>query len=80
MEVFVAILELLIWLASIVIEQVAPNGEEAADEPQIAVALDEASIASDGITDSSESQNGIDFPGMEGCWVLHAKSIIGTLT
>ena len=64
LEVFVAILEFLIRLASIIIEQVAPNGDEATDEPQIAVTLDEASIASDAITDSSESQNRVDFPGM----------------
>ena len=80
LEVFVAILEFLIRLASIIIEQVAPNGDEATDEPQIAVTLDEASIASDAITDSSESQNRVDFPGMESCWILHAKSIVGTLT
>ena len=80
LEVFVAILEFLIRLASIIIEQVAPNGDEATDEPQIAVTLDEASITSDAKTDSSESQNRVDFPGMEGGWVLHAKSIVDALT
>ena len=79
-EVFVAILEFLIWLAPIVIEQVAPDGDEATDQPQVAVTLDEASVASDTVTEGSESQNGVGFPGMEGGWVLHAKSIVGALT
>ena len=79
-EVFVAILEFLIWLAPIVIEQVAPDRDEATDQPQVAVTLDEASVASDTVTEGSESQNGVDFPGMEGGWVLHAKSIVGALT
>jgi hypothetical protein len=80
LQVFVAILEFLIWLTPIVIEQVAPDRDEAADQPQVAVALDEAGVASDGVAETSEGQDRVDLPGVEGRWVLHAESVVGALT
>ena len=78
-EVFVAVLELLVWLASPVVEQVAGKGEESADQPESVVALDEASVHGDAATDTSEYQSGVDFPGMDGGGVLHTEGVEGAI-
>ena len=74
-EIFVAVLNLLIRLASPVVEQVAGQREETSYEPQVVVAADKASIHGDASTDCGEEQSGIYFPGVQSGRVLHSKRV-----